>query len=124
MDGTLFPLALRPQTSDVPDYSRGRKHPYSISVCDDKQRIWYINAGWPGTAHDNRIFKNSKIYQQATLFFSSWKYYWEIWHSKTCGFAFRLLGSHEMHNKLHRDEELFNDAMKAPASFLSIALVF
>ena len=115
MDGTLFPLAFRPQTNDAPDYS-GRKHPYSISaliVCDDKRRIRYINAGWPGTAHDNRIFKNSKIYQQATLFFSSWEYllgdsaFENMWF---CVSAFRK----PRNNKLPRDEELFNDAMKTP----------
>ena len=76
IDGTLFPLAFRPRSKDAPDYS-GRKHVYSISsliICDDQRRIRYVNAGWPGTAHDNRILKNSKVFQCATSFFSSKQY--------------------------------------------------
>jgi hypothetical protein len=41
IDGTLFPLAFRPQTDDAPDYS-GRKYGHSLStmiICDDKRSI-------------------------------------------------------------------------------------
>jgi hypothetical protein len=54
IDGTLFPLALAPQTEDAPDYS-GRKYGYSLTaliVCDDQRLLRYYLAGWPGSAHD------------------------------------------------------------------------
>jgi hypothetical protein len=58
-DGTLFPLACEPETEDAPDYS-GRKYGYSLStmvICDHNRRIRHYLAGFPGSAHDNRIFK-------------------------------------------------------------------
>lgn len=62
-DGTLFPLAFEPQTEDAPDYS-GRKYGYSLStmiICDHTRRIRHYLAGFPGSAHDNRIFKATKL---------------------------------------------------------------
>ena len=62
-DGTLFPLAFEPSTTDAPDYS-GRKYGYSLStliVCDHKRRIRHFLAGYPGSAHDNRIFSDSQL---------------------------------------------------------------
>ena len=75
-DGTLNPLAFEPQTVDAPDYS-GRKYGYSIStlvVNDNQKRIIYYLAGWPGSAHDNRIFRNSQLFQKPSEFFSSTQY--------------------------------------------------
>ena len=62
-DGTLFPLAFEPETEDAPDYS-GRKFGYSISAmifCDHKRRIRHYLAGYPGSAHDSRVFGATKI---------------------------------------------------------------
>jgi DDE superfamily endonuclease len=62
-DGTLFPLAFEPQSVDAPDYS-GRKYGYSLStmiICDHKRRIRHYLAGFPGSAHDNRVFKCTKL---------------------------------------------------------------
>jgi DDE superfamily endonuclease len=61
-DGSLFPLAFKPETQDAPDYS-GRKYRYSLSTMifsDHKRKIRHYVAGYPGSAHDNRIFKASK----------------------------------------------------------------
>jgi DDE superfamily endonuclease len=60
-DGTLFPLAFEPETEDAPDYS-GRKYGYSLSTLifsDHRRRIRHYLAGYPGSAHDNRIYKAS-----------------------------------------------------------------
>jgi DDE superfamily endonuclease len=76
VDGTLFPLRCKPQREDAPDYS-GRKHAYSLStliVCDDQKRIRYYFSGWPGTAHDNRIFNNSKMADKPDDFFTALQY--------------------------------------------------
>jgi DDE superfamily endonuclease len=62
-DGTLFPLAFEPETEDAPDYS-GRKFGYSLTAmifCDHKRRIQHYLAGFPGSAHDNRVFKATTI---------------------------------------------------------------
>lgn len=76
IDGTLFPLAFRPQTVDAPDY-KGRKHLYSISsviICDDQRFIRYYVAGWPGSTHDNRIARNTKMWQTPDQFMQKNEY--------------------------------------------------
>ncbi len=76
VDGTLFPLASAPQSEDVPDYS-GRKHAYSLSalvVCDDQRLIRFYLSGWPGSAHDNRIFRNSDLFLNPEQYFSPTEY--------------------------------------------------
>ena len=76
IDGTLHALSQVPQREDAPDYS-GRKVRFSLStliVCDDKRQIRYLLAGWPGTAHDNRIFKASNLYKQSAEFFGPTEY--------------------------------------------------
>ena len=75
-DGTLFPLAFRPQRSDFPDY-HGRKHLYSLTcliINDDKRRIRYFNAGWAGTTHDDRVFSNAAICKRSEQFFDPKQY--------------------------------------------------
>jgi hypothetical protein len=71
-DGTLHELAFKPETDDWADY-HGRKHAFSISTLvlnDDQRKIRYFLAGWPGSAHDNRIFRNSTIYKNPEQYFS------------------------------------------------------
>jgi hypothetical protein len=39
-----------------------RKQNYAVAatlVCEDHKRIRYINVGWPGSGHDQRVFQNS-----------------------------------------------------------------
>ncbi|ETN17230.1 hypothetical protein PPTG_21631 [Phytophthora nicotianae INRA-310] len=62
IDGTLFPLRTRPQKHGEDYYSR--KASYAINglvVSDDKCRIRYENVGWPGSSHDNRVWRNCKL---------------------------------------------------------------
>jgi hypothetical protein len=62
-NGTLLPLAFRPSTEDYADY-KGRKMLYTLTmlvVNDDQRRIQYFYAGWPGSTHDDRVFRNSRI---------------------------------------------------------------
>jgi DDE superfamily endonuclease len=75
-DGTLFPLFAEPQTEDAPDYS-GRKYGYSLTtmiVCDYKKRIRYYLSGFPGSAHDNRVWKNTKLCKSPELYFGPQQY--------------------------------------------------
>jgi DDE superfamily endonuclease len=75
-DGTLFPLASEPQTVDAPDYS-GRKYGYSLTTmifCDHKRRIRHYLAGFPGSAHDNRVFKATAIANRPEDHFDGMQY--------------------------------------------------
>jgi len=41
-----------------------RKGDYAIKglvICDDAARITWIQVGWPGSVHDNRVWSNSEI---------------------------------------------------------------
>lgn len=56
---------------DAPDYS-GQKYGYSLStliICDHKQRIRHYLAGFPGSVHDNRIWKATELYQTPNSYF-------------------------------------------------------
>jgi hypothetical protein len=75
-DGTLLPLAFRPSTDDYADY-KGRKMLYSLTmlvVNDDERRIRYFNAGWPGSTHDDRVFRNSSLVQDLEVHFNCTEY--------------------------------------------------
>ena len=76
MDGTLLPLALEPASDDAADY-HGRKFPYSLTVLvinDDKRRIRAYLAGFPGSTHDNRLWRNMKQDKFSERFFSTSEY--------------------------------------------------
>lgn len=75
-DGTLFPLMSEPQSSDAPDYS-GRKHLYSLTVMivnDDRKKIRYYHGGFPGSAHDSRVYASTPLALEPDRFFSSVQY--------------------------------------------------
>jgi DDE superfamily endonuclease len=75
-DGTLFPLAFEPQTEDAPDYS-GTKYGYSLStmiICDHRRRIRYYLSGYPGSAHDNRVFRGTALKKSPSEFFGETQY--------------------------------------------------
>jgi hypothetical protein len=70
-DGTLFPLQYAPQSDDGPDY-HGRKHAYSLStmiINDNNCKICSYLAGFPGLAHDNRVYQNMPQGQRPVEYF-------------------------------------------------------
>ena len=65
-DGTLFPLAFCPQTTDSPD-CKGRKYRHTLSgviICDDKRMMQCYHVGWPRSTHDNQMFWNTMVATQ------------------------------------------------------------
>lgn len=75
-DKTLFPLCFEPQMNDAPDYS-GRKYRYSLTmmiICDHCMRIRYYLSGFPGLAHDNRVWKNTALKKCPNNYFGPQKY--------------------------------------------------
>jgi hypothetical protein len=114
-DGTLNPLAFEPQTIDAPDYS-GRKYGYSLStlvVNDDRKRIIYYLAGWPGSAHDNRVFRNSKLCQKPSEFFSPTQYL--LGDSAFACMPFMVSAYKKPQGAaIPREQEVFNGALSRP----------
>ena len=71
VDGTHLGLAFKPEL-DGEDYWT-RKQAYAVSatvVCDDEKKIRYLNVGWPGSVHDQRVWQNSVIAKTPMDFFS------------------------------------------------------
>jgi len=75
IDGTLIPLESKPMIDGEDYYSRKGKYGIStLIVCDDAKRIRYIYAGWPGCAHDMRVYENSALGIRPHQFFSRYEY--------------------------------------------------
>ena len=76
MDGTTFRLMKKPERNDAADF-KGRKEGYTLSglfLFDHRRKIRYYNTGWAGSAHDNRIFVHSALYQNCNTFFKENEY--------------------------------------------------
>ena len=70
IDGTHVGLETKPLKYHECYFNR--KSFYSINVtivCDDRGKIIYFYAGWPGTTHDNRVFRNSDLYKNYKNYF-------------------------------------------------------
>ena len=75
IDGTLIALAFRPEAYHECYFSRKSMYALNVMiVCDDKKRIIFYNAGWPGSTHDNRVFRNSKLFYNRGDYFSHREY--------------------------------------------------
>lgn len=75
VDGTLLPLENKP--SLLGDNYLSRKGCYAVSVlvvCDEVARVLYYLAGWPGLVHDNRVWRNCKMFLNKDAFFSPMEY--------------------------------------------------
>lgn len=75
IDGTLLPLASRPLLHGENYLSRKRFYAIvMLIVCDDNSRILYYQIGWPGSVHDNRVWRNCRLYKKASAMFSNRQY--------------------------------------------------
>lgn len=75
MDGTLLPLEFCPKFYGETYFTR--KGNYAINmliVCDAKGRITYYVVGWPGSVHDNRVWRNSDMRQNSGKYFNRKEY--------------------------------------------------
>ena len=110
VDGTLFPLAVKPKREDHADY-KGRKHGYSLSgifINDDRRLIRYYAAGWPGCTHDNRIAGNTKLWKNPAEFLapneyiigdSAFEINWFILSAFSCPSGATMSPEHTLFNK-------------------------
>ncbi len=75
IDGTLFPLELKPQLNSEDYYTRkGGYATHSLIVCDHLARIRWIKLGWPGSVHDNRVWMNCELQTNQSAFFNHKEY--------------------------------------------------
>ena len=75
IDGTLLPLASRPLLHGENYLSRKKFYALvMLVVCDDQCRVLYYQVGWPGSVHDNRVWRNSKLYRNSDEMFSPKEY--------------------------------------------------
>jgi hypothetical protein len=54
-----------------------RKQNYAVAatlVCDDWKRICFINVGWPGSVHDQRMYRNTVIKKNPGVYLSYREY--------------------------------------------------
>jgi DDE superfamily endonuclease len=75
IDGTLLPLASRPLLHGENYLSRKKFYAIvMLVVCDDLSRILYYHVGWPGSVHDNRVWRTCGLYKRHDQFFSRREY--------------------------------------------------
>ena len=75
INGTLVQLCFRPEAYHECYYSCKCLYALNVlKVCDDKKRIIYYTVGWPGSTHDNRVFRNSKLFNKRGNYFSHREY--------------------------------------------------
>ena len=62
IDGTLFPFTFKPGLTGEDYFCRKSIYAlHSLITCDDVGRIRDIVLGWPGSVHDNRVWRNSRL---------------------------------------------------------------
>lgn len=75
IDGTLLPLASRPLIHGENYLSRKKFYAVvMLVVCDDVGRILYYHVGWPGSVHDNRVWRNCSLFRKCGDRFSPKQY--------------------------------------------------
>jgi DDE superfamily endonuclease len=75
IDGTLLPLATRPLLHGENYLSRKRFYAIvMLVVCDDNGRILYYHVGWPGSVHDNRVWRTCNLFKNCATMFSPREY--------------------------------------------------
>lgn len=75
IDGTLLPLASRPLLHGENYLSRKKFYAIvMLIVCDDQGRVLYYHLGWPGSVHDNHVWRTCKLNTKCDDFFSALEY--------------------------------------------------
>jgi hypothetical protein len=75
MDGTLLPLEFKPMLDGECYFSR--KGFYALNmliVCDYLSKVTYYQVGWPGSVHDNRVWRTCKLGRKTGEYFLPHEY--------------------------------------------------
>ena len=70
-DGTLLPLQFRPLLHGENCLSRKKFHAVvMLVVCDDNARTLHCHVGWPGSVHDDRVWRTCNLFNKSEVVFS------------------------------------------------------
>ena len=74
-DGTLLPLEFRPSYHGQFYLSRKSSYALTMLIVNDYQgKILYYHVGWPGSVHDNRVWRNCPLFVSHNEYFSDGEY--------------------------------------------------
>lgn len=71
VDGTHIPIP-RPQEDNSYFNRKGSHSVITQVICDSNKGIINVSCGWPGSFHDARVWKSSKIYQKLSQDAANW----------------------------------------------------
>ncbi|CAD6985405.1 unnamed protein product, partial [Tilletia controversa] len=78
IDGTHINFYTAPARKDAPDYfNRHKQYSYSynvLAVVDNRKRFRLVHVGLSGSAHDQRVFRSSRLSRDPEAFFSKNEY--------------------------------------------------
>jgi hypothetical protein len=77
-------------------------------VCDDKKHVIFYLARWPGSTHDDRVFRNSRLFQRRNEYFDYGDY---LLGDSTYSFSsimVQVFKKHTLPGHLSCDKSLFN----------------
>jgi hypothetical protein len=117
VDGTHLGLAYKPEVHGEEYFTCKQQYAInSMVICDDCRRIRYINIGWPGSVHDQRIFSNSIISRTPDSFFSDKEYL--IGDSAYSNSAYMVPAYKKFGGQvaLSAGQNFFNDLLSSPRS--------
>jgi hypothetical protein len=109
INGTLIVLDFKPEKFHKCYYSRKSVYALNVMVvCDDKKCVTFYLAGWPGSTHDNRVFRNSRLFKKRNEYFDHEDY---LLGDSTYSFSSIMVQAFKMHalsGHLSHDKSLFN----------------
>jgi hypothetical protein len=109
IDGTLIVLDFRPEQFHECYYSRKSCYALNVMVvCDDRKKVTFYLAGWPGSTHDNRVFRNSRLFLNRTDFFTHLEYLLGDSAYSCSSVMVQAFKKHPGCARLPRDQEIFN----------------
>jgi hypothetical protein len=109
IDGTLVVLDFRPEKYHECYFSRKSCYALNVMVvCDDRKRVIFYLAGWPGSTHDNRVFRNSRLFQKRSEYFSFLEYLLGDSAYSNSSIMVQAFKKHACTANLPRDKENFN----------------
>ena len=71
LDGTFLYLRNKPELCGEDYMTREGGYGFNyLIICDDQARILYYVCGWSGSTHDNRVWRNSKMFLHPHNYFN------------------------------------------------------
>ena len=109
IDGTLIVLHAKPHFFGDSYWCRKSCYALNIQViCDDKGRITYYYGGWPGSIHDNRAWRNCKVFKKGKEFFADGEYILGDSAYSTCRYIVQTFKKLHGSGPLSPEKEFFN----------------